>query len=209
MKHQFVAYNQFINPECKWIFHIDPGRGGIINGKYDTYPYKMYDHGDYLFYEGVFNRAVALHLSGLLLEENISHTFTTDSNYDVSIPIRAIRVSNFMKLYPDKKHLLISIHGNAFEKDLSVRGIETFSTTRNKRSDKFRDIIHKYVSGMGWSDRGVKKANYWIFRECKCPSVLTELGFFTNKGEADLMMKPEVQKELAGYLRDAVKEIVG
>ena len=207
MKNQFIAYSEFINPECDWILHLDPGHSGIVDGIYETAPDKMYDHGDLIFHEGVFNRIIALHLSGLLLEENISHIMVVDSNHDISLPIRTTRINNFVRLYPDKKHLMISIHANAF-KDNSVRGIETFSYSKNKKSDKYRDIIHKNLKEIGWKDRGLKKANFHMLRESKAFNVLVEMGFYTNLEEAKLMMENSVQEHLAGLLFNGIKEIV-
>jgi N-acetylmuramoyl-L-alanine amidase len=44
-----------------WI--LDPGHGGMIDGKYQTFPNKMCDHGDFIFYEGVFNRQIVVKLA--------------------------------------------------------------------------------------------------------------------------------------------------
>ena len=206
-KEIFVAYDSFVAENSDWIIYLDPGHGGIINGLYDTAPEKMFDHGDYIFYEGVFNRAVALHLSRLLLKENISHVFTTDSNYDVSLPLRTNRINNYIRKYPDKKFLCVSIHGNAF-RDTKVKGIETYSYSKNKKSDFYRDIIHKSITEIGWKDRGVKKANFHMLREPNCPSVLVELGFYSNMEEADEMSKDSVQATLAEFLCNGIKEII-
>jgi len=207
MKNQFVAYSEFINPDCGWVVGIDAGHGGLINGTYDTAPDKMYNHGDLVFYEGVFNRSIALNLSGHLIEENISHYFTTDSNYDISLPIRTTRVNNFIRKYPDKKHIMLSTHGNAFSKDLSVRGIEVWTYSKNRKSDKYGGIINSNLRDMGWKMRGCKKGNFHMLRESKAFNVLVELGFYTNLEEAELMSKPKTQRKFSKLLFNGIKEI--
>lgn len=202
MKDIFVAYDKFIT-DSELFIHLDPGHGGIVNGEYTTAPAKMFDHGSFTFYEGVFNRAMALQISEKLMENGISHAFTTDSNYDASLPLRTTRANSLQRLYKDKKHLYISIHGNAAGTN-NASGIEVFTSPGDTGADVYATNIYNSLNGMGWKMRSDysdgdpdKEERFYVLVYTKMPAVLVEYGFFTNREQAILMMEPRVQEDLA------------
>lgn len=210
----FIGYDQYIS-NSEWLIAIDPGHGGIIDGEYQTAPGKMYDHGDFIFHEGVFNRLVALELSKLLLKGEMSHYFTTTSNLDVSLQLRVNRANNFKRLYKDRKHLFLSVHGNAApEGQEAAKGIEVFSSKGKTKSDRVATVFFKHLMGLGWKMRQDmsdgdpdKESGFYVLKRTFMPAVLVELGFYTNKEEALLMMEPKVHKEMASLLNSAIIEI--
>lgn len=211
----FIDYDQFITPS-DWIIGIDPGHGGVIDGLYQTAPNKMYDHKDFVFYEGEFNRVIAVRLAKMLFESDISHYFTTNSNLDVSLQLRVNRSNNLKRLYKDKKHLFLSIHANAAPKGQeSARGIEVFTSKGDTKADPMATIIFNNLGKIGWKMRSDvfdgdvdKEANFFVLRKTKVPAVLVELGFYTNKQEAMMLLTEQIQTDLAKSLYDSIVEII-
>ena len=60
---------------------------------------------------------------------------------------------------------------------------------------------------MGWRNRGVKSANFYVLKYTKMPSVLTENGFMTNLKEAEVLMSDEGSYKLSLAHFDAIKEV--
>ena len=211
-KHAFVAYNEYIS-DSELIVAIDPGHGGILDGIYQTAPNKMYTHEWGAFYEGVFNRAISLTLSGMLLEEGISHYFTTDSNVDVSLPVRVTRANNYLKRFPDKRHLFLSIHGNAHSNE-SANGIEVWTSPEQTLSDEYATIFFNELKYMKWKMRSDssdgdpdKESRFYVLVKTIMPSVLLELGFYSNPEEAVKMNTPKYQQQISDKIRKGILKI--
>jgi len=67
------------------------------------------------------------------------------------------------------------------------------------------NIQKEYTAQLKRVDRGVKKAGLLVLRETYMPSVLTEIGFISNKAEAQYLGSKKGQKEIASSI---VKGIV-
>lgn len=178
---------------------IDPGHGGVINGKYTTDPRKMFNHGDFVFYEGVYNRALAWYTMTALYQSNMNYAILTPSDLDQPLQWR-VDVANAMynQLKKDDiKCYLHSIHGNAFGLE-SVTGIEVFTSPGYTKSDPIATIYYRSLAQLGWKMRPGfdedlqndpdKEAKFKILVDTKMPALLTETGFYTNKNEAKSMM---------------------
>jgi N-acetylmuramoyl-L-alanine amidase len=193
---------------------IDPGHGGMIDGIYTTAPAKMYDHGDFIFYEGVYNRELAIKVGDLLAEEEINYSFVTNSNYDISLPIRVRYANNFAEGYQDLTPIYLSLHGNA-EGTGKASGIEIFTSTGETDSDKIATFLFYRLAELGWnmrsdiSDGDVdKESKFYVLRKTKIPAVLIESGFFTNKQEALMMMDSDVQQIIADKIVLGIKDYI-
>ncbi|MBE6380274.1 MAG: N-acetylmuramoyl-L-alanine amidase [Lentisphaerae bacterium] len=117
-----------------------------------------------------------------------------------------------------KADLFISIHMNAAA-NRSVRGIETFSLTAvgspSSGGDKAEYKIYpgnaaqnnsmylawhvqnNLVRATGGNDRGVKHARFVVLRETRCPAILIECGFISNRTEESLLASGAYQEKLA------------
>ena len=74
----------------------------------------------------------------------------------------------------------ISFHRNAFKPE-AAEGVETFTYTRQTAKAKsLASRIQNNLVGVGFKDRGVKKANFHVLRETRSPAVLIEVGFIDN-----------------------------
>ena len=214
-KTNFIPYHEFYT-ETPWTICIDPGHGGMIINNYQTFPNKMYQHPDFIFYEGVFNRQIAMRLGAMLKEEGISHFFSTDSNYDISLPLRTIMSNNYGRVHPDKKQLFLSLHGNAAPTGAeSATGIEVFTSKGDTPADPMAEIFFEELKEMGWKMRkdtldgdSDKEENFYVLKYTKCPAVLVELGFYTNLEQAKEMMTEITQVKLTTCLLNAIKRII-
>ena len=109
----------------------------------------------------------------------------TDDEY-VSLDDRA-GMANFFNA-----DLFISIHAN------SARGC------RSERLAKLIQIQYTYEAGR--KNRGVKTANFAVLRKTRMPSILTEIGFISNKEEENYLKSKKGQKELARCLYNAFQQ---
>lgn len=80
----------------------------------------------------------------------------------------------------------ISIHRNAFKSE-QANGVETFTyTTQTAKAKGLADKIQKELVNIGFTSRGVKKANFHVLRETKAPAVLVEIGFIDNTKDNEI-----------------------
>ncbi|PBB06445.1 N-acetylmuramoyl-L-alanine amidase [Salimicrobium humidisoli] len=83
----------------------------------------------------------------------------------------------------------VSIHSNSFSSE-NASGVETYYSAaalgpRAYKSYKLSHFIQKrLVKAMDASDRGVKEAGFHVIKRTTLPSALVELGFVTNREEA-------------------------
>src|SRR5699024_5653716 len=67
------------------------------------------------------------------------------------------------------------------------------------------DYIQKeYTNKLKRVDRGVKKAGLLVLRETYMPSVLTEIGFLTNRAEGQYLNSKKGQKEIAKSIAEGI-----
>jgi N-acetylmuramoyl-L-alanine amidase len=57
-------------------------------------------------------------------------------------------------------------------------------------------------------NRGVKGAFFYVLKESKMPAVLVEIGFVTNKVEAQRMLDADYQRRIARGIADGIEEFV-
>lgn len=101
-----------------------------------------------------------------------------------------------------KKHYaetFVSIHGNSFSP--SANGTEVFyDTSGNPNGDESR-LLAQYIQNnivnmANMTDRGVKNTGFYVIKNNNVASVLVELGFMTNKQDAEKLKKnPDVFAE--------------
>jgi N-acetylmuramoyl-L-alanine amidase len=173
---------------------LDPGHGGIINGKYVTAGKRspVWSDGTQLF-EGVYNRAVCSSLEKLLSSGGLAHFRVVDGDHDTPLTQRVLRANEFYK--KDKGCVYVSIHGNAGPP--SASGFEVFTSVGQTKSDilasfvidSMEDLIPnvKWRKDMSDGDKD-KEENFYVLRATLMPAILTENGFFTNEAECRRMM---------------------
>ncbi len=84
---------------------------------------------------------------------------------------------------------------------------------RRNESRKLAVSIHnKLVSAFGAKrfiiDRGVRKAPFLVLVDTECPAVLVEMGYISNKEDANLFVDPAFREKIAGGIVEGVIEYI-
>ena len=201
----------------KVLYILDPGHGGMINGRYQTNGKfsPKFDDGSIL-YEGVNNRDNVRIIRNSLNEIGLDSVDIVDSELD--IPLRE-RVNKANELAKTRKCLYISIHSDAAG-DASnwhpAQGISVFTSIGQTKSDVFATILidelqNQFGNTVKWrtdlSDKDEdKEENFFVLRETSCPAVLIEAGFHTNKQEALRMLTDEWKDKLSAAVAYACQK---
>lgn len=196
------VFRTYMERECPIVVSIDCGHGSLINGVYQTKG-KMCDHGDFVFYEGHFNRQIGKALAQKYWNNNISYTFITISNKDESLAQRIEYLGHFVGAHKKCKHVLLSLHANAAGVE-EAKGFEYFTTKGITDSDFAANFFYPHMLNLGMKMRVTaikdneydKESDFYIIRKAEalgCMGLLMESGFFTNKEEAAKMLTPEWQ----------------
>lgn len=135
--------------------------------------------------ETVKNREILNKLTAILREKG--HT-VVNCTVDKSSNDLADRVSlaNAQNL-----DLFVSLHLNAYKETTDAMGVETYiwnGSWAGKEANRViaKRVNDKLVSSIGWKDRKVKEANYYVLRETIAPAILIELGFCDSKKDMEL-----------------------
>lgn len=201
--------------DSKYHWILDAGHGGLSpeTGEYQTrgkrspvFPPTSKYAGEVL-YEGVRNRQVLKCLKELLNENNISYSVVSDEWRDNSLSDRVARAN---KIATEKENCIyVSIHHNAYGKGWNnAHGISTYHFPKSEKGFRLAGIFNSQtVAEMGWRNRGIKSANFYVLKYTKMPSVLTENGFMTNLKEAEVLMSDEGSYKLSLAHFEAIKEV--
>lgn len=201
-------------------FLIDCGHGGAPFGKhYGVWTRgKMFEWPEDTILEGVVNRNVAhameqenlIHFRGPLSLEifnpgpwNLPSKRKKGSNYRG--PIRSDVINQLAAVEPNL--VLVSIHCNAAN-DPRAHGTVIF--TQKNPCDKetlLAKIFQKHFSKKALGNsRGIKHVNYNILFRSKCPGILFEMAFMTNRKDTAYINNEEGQIETAIGILDCLHD---
>lgn len=79
--------------------------------------------------------------------------------------------------------IFVSLHLNCFSNE-TANGVETYVYTGANKTIAKR-VNDELARTVGWYNRGVKEATYYVLRKTNAPAMLIELGFCSNKGDMD------------------------
>lgn len=194
---------------------IDAGHGGLNpKGEYTTAPAKMKVHKDFTFFEGVWNRAIAYTFAQELYNSGRSYVILTDGADDVPL---SDRIQNAVSVHGAAKRMgirsyIACLHGNAFGVE-TVNGVEVYTSPGHTVSDPLATIYINELEKLGWKMRlGLgdgdpdKEARFTMLTGPEAfgiPSILTEIGFYSNYKQAMKMCQPEIMTMIGQLLRDA------
>ncbi|MGN8769743.1 N-acetylmuramoyl-L-alanine amidase [Paenibacillus barengoltzii] len=153
--------------------------------------------------EKEFTLAVALKVEALLRQEAGLEVILTRMT-DVTMTLQdRVKVAN-----DQGAAVFVSIHGNSIDPPSNPSGTETYYT--RDESIPLANVMHQHlVKATGLKDRGVRKSSLHVTRETKMPAVLLEVGYLSNKTDAELMYTEEFQQRVAEGIVAGIKEYLG
>lgn len=198
----------------KYIWLLDPGHGGIINGVYQTRGKRspVFPDGSIL-YEGVFNRDIARRIKVLCDADGIECENIINSEHDVPLATRVSRAS--ARHAADPRCVFVSIHANAFGDGMtfnSAHGASVFHYMTSKTGKKMAAVLLKHIiQETGLKSRGVQAnmswANFYVLRNTSMPAILSENGFMTNLEDATNLVKDDFRQKIAMAHFKFIKEM--
>lgn len=93
----------------------------------------------------------------------------------------------------------ISFHRNAYKPE-KTEDVEVYTyLNAGVKAKRLAQVVQKSLLALGFTDRGIKEANYYVLRETKAPAVLIEIGFIDNSKDNNLFdsKKNEIIKALS------------
>jgi N-acetylmuramoyl-L-alanine amidase len=195
-------------------FLIQASHGGFFEGKYWTNleDGKFYDHGDFIAYEGVTNRAIARKLQIKMINagiqfEQLWHEYKDFPKLtDISAKVNSYKT-------PGKDFFYLPIHSNAgkgfgFEFFVSANASKTSIRAAEIISEQFKkDFEGVFPIRQEVKERLYKVRSYHELKATFCPAVLPELLFFDELKQAEYLKSEEGQEKIASTLFEAVKII--
>ncbi len=173
---------------------IDPGHGGDDSGAVG-----------FGIIEKELNLAIA-HLIYLKALNDPQLEIILTRRQDVTLPLKE-RIDMAHRLGAD---LFIAIHANA-SPNPRTKGLETLIAERASDGDgslKLAQVLQKrLIRELKVLDRGVREQALFISR-LKMPAALVEVGFLTNKEEANRLKKLYWQARIADAVLAAIRDFI-
>jgi N-acetylmuramoyl-L-alanine amidase len=134
-----------------------------------------------------FNRAIVKKIITRLNQLGIKYYNLVPESTDISLEARVTRANNKVTTL---QKIYVSVHGNAASDDWSdANGIETFYYTGSAKSSRLAKAFqNRLITQVGWVDRGIKEANFYVIKYTQMPAILAENGFFSNQEECKKML---------------------
>ncbi|OPJ56976.1 N-acetylmuramoyl-L-alanine amidase [Alkalithermobacter paradoxus] len=168
---------------------IDAGHGGADPGA--TYRDRL---------EKDDNLEIARLIVNEIKRHNIEVIESRKEDVAVSLQQRAVLANSSNADY------FISIHRNASMPEQG-QGVETYVfENASTKSRQLAQKVQERLVELGFRNRGVKTANFYVLRQTKMPAILIELGFIDNTNDNNLFdnKKDEIVKAIVISILDAV-----
>jgi N-acetylmuramoyl-L-alanine amidase len=177
-------------PKTGIVVVIDPGHGGKDPGTI----------GIGGIQEKNIILPVALEVTKILQQQGIRVIMTRDSDYFVSLEGRTQMANRA------GADLFVSIHANAINLSRpEVNGLEVYYYGDRRLSDAIQRNILRNVNV---SDRGVRKARFYVLRNSKMPATLVELGFLTGNVDSQKLQDPSYRSQMAQAIARGIIEYI-
>jgi len=190
--HCKTEFDMSITPhetESKYLWILDNGHGGMIDGVYQT-PGKrspVWPDGTQLF-EGEFNRAIVDRLVKMCKSNNIDYINLVDTPKDVSLTER-VDTANRLAKSSEKPCIYVSVHANGYT-DESANGWCVYTSIGKTKSDDIATILFEkaarefkgeYMRSDTYRDGDVdQESNFYVLVNTSMPAILSENFFMTN-----------------------------
>lgn len=167
---------------------IDPGHGGRDKGAV---------WGG--IQESALNLQIALKVEKLLKKKGVPVTLTRRKDTSLSLRSRA-------KISQRKERcVFVSIHHNACRYP-GVRGVESYYVGTRGKVLAF-EIHRRLIAKAKLKDRGIRRRQYLVLRETKCPAVLIECGYLSNSSERKRAAQSGHQQKIAQAIVDGLVRV--
>lgn len=172
---------------------------------------------DKSFYEWEFNREIAIALEQKLKSEGYSvHRIVTEDIEDIPLSERVKRANNICDKYGAKNCIFISIHANASGNNWSnASGSSVFVAKQSSQlSKELAQLFYAEVTQAGFAgNRCVPQQKYWmenfyVIKNTKCPAILTENLFYTNKADLAFLQSSEGKAKIVEMHEKAIKNYI-
>lgn len=180
------------------IIVLDAGHGGSDPGA-------VYTHDGAEYKEKTVNLAVAKKVRDILTAKGIRVEMTRSGDTYPTLSERSAFANELGAA------MFVSIHSNSFPSNTDVKGIEVYYSKTNNGSrygltskELATDVYKNLIKNTSASQRGVKTEQHVVTRTSEMPAILIELGFITNKEEAQNLYSPAYQDLLANAIASAV-----
>ena len=200
-------------------FHIllDNGHAKSTPGKR-----QKLESGRY-FFEYEFNREVTKRIAERLDNLGISYEMLVpEVEKDIALSERASRANSFCSKYGTENCLFISVHSNACGDGItfnSAKGWSVWTTVGNTKSDPiatiFFNVADETLPKYGFTTRKQMsdgdpdyEENFTVIYKTKCPAILTENLFFTNKEEVAWLMSKEGKDVIADIHVEGIRRVI-
>lgn len=139
----------------------------------------------------------ALRVATELKQRGFEVVMTRTSDQDVSLAQRC-RIAN-----GKKDAIFVSVHYDAYRRE-GADGITAYYAS--SRSEKLARYVNSRMNSSlrPETNRGAKRARFYVIRNTLCPAVLVECGFLTNNAEARRIQTADYQQKLAAAIADGV-----
>jgi N-acetylmuramoyl-L-alanine amidase len=93
--------------------------------------------------------------------------------------------------------LFVSIHADSAP-NRAARGFTVYvSRSASAACRRAGACMVRGLNGSGAANRGIRPADYRVLVHARCPAVLVELGYLSNREEAAQLVEPTYQRRLA------------
>ena len=90
--------------------------------------------------------------------------------------------------------LFVSLHLNSYANE-TANGVETYVYTGSNKTVAKR-TNDELARTLGWYNRGVKEATYYVLRKTSAPAMLVELGFCSSRSDMDKWITETIARAL-------------
>jgi N-acetylmuramoyl-L-alanine amidase len=206
-------------PKSNYLWILDNGHGGIIDGVYQTAGKRspVWEDGSQLF-EGEFNRAIVDRLVKMCAEKGIECVNLVDTQEDISLSKRTEKANDIYRERADKggKCIYVSVHANGFSKE-SANGWSVYTSEGETKSDIIASVLAEKAEIEFPNEKmrkdtrdgdADKESNFWVLRKTVMPAILSENFFMTNHNNChSYLLSEEGRDRIAKIHFEMIKEI--
>ena len=181
----------------KYKIVIDAGHGGTDFGCKST---------DGTVYEKDIDLAIAKSIKQLNNNKNIEIVLTRDDDRFDNVKSKADFINK------QNADLCVSIHCSDAGKNVQANGTEIYIVSQEKNNGFMNEsnLLAQSVNGFIKNDfvsRGIKTkaVGIWILQAAKCPIILLESGFLSNKDDAAMLQKVDKQELIANDILKGIE----